>query len=111
MKSITTILSKTYSVFLSLISKFFIFLQAFLFLRLLLKFLGANPETWIVNILYRYSDVLISPFHLIFDDVYLWDLLIEMSTISAMAGYAIIMIIILKTLHLAQKEDWLLLCF
>lgn len=105
MKLITIILSKFYSAFLAWLSRFFIFIQFFLFLRLLLKFLEANPETLVVSILYKYSDVLISPFHLIFDDVYLWDLLIEMSTISAMVGYAIVMLIIIKALYLFQKED------
>ena len=75
-----------------------------MFLRLLLKFLGANPETLVVDILYRYSDALISPFDLIFDDVYVWGLLVEMSTLSAMAGYAIIMLLVLKALHLLRKE-------
>jgi len=105
MKLIMRILSKVYSVFLSSLSKFFLFLQFFLFLRLLLKFLGANPETLVVSIIYEYSDVLISPFNLIFGDIYLWDLLIEMSTISAMIGYAIVMFIILKVLRLFRKED------
>ena len=41
----------------------------------------------------------------IYDDIFVWDLLVEMSTISAMVGYAILMIIILKALHLVQKED------
>ena len=104
MKLITTILPKVYSVFLSLLSKFFAFLHSFLFLRLLLKFLGANPETLVVKILYKYSDILISPFSLIFDDVYIRGLLVEMSTISAMVGYAIVMVIIIKVLHLFQKE-------
>jgi len=105
MKSIMTILSKAYSVFLSLVSKIFIFLQAFLFARLLLKFLGANPETLVVNVLYKYSDVLISPFNFIFDDVYFSGLLVEMSTISAIVGYAIAMLIVLKVLQLFRKEE------
>lgn len=105
MKLITTILSKIYSAFLSLLSKFFIFVQFFLFLRLLLKFLGANPETLVVSLLYKYSDVLISPFNSIFNDVSVWGLLVEMSTLSAMAGYAIVMLIIIKTLHLIRKEE------
>lgn len=98
------VLSKIYSVFLSLLSKFFLFLQFFLFLRLLLKFLAANSETLIVSIIYKYSDILISPFNLIFNDIYLWDLLIEISTVSAMIGYAIAMFIVLKALRLCQKE-------
>ena len=104
MKPVTAILSNVYSVFLSLVSKFFVFLHSFLFLRLLLKFLGANPETLVVRILYEHSDVLISPFNLIFDDVYLRGLLIEMSTVSAVVGYAIVMIVIIKLFHLFRKE-------
>ena len=102
------ILFKVYSVFLSLLSKFFLFLQFFLFLRLLLKFLGANPETLVVGIIYKYSDILISPFNLIFNDIYLWDFLIETSTVSAMAGYAMAMFIIIKALRLFGKEYWFL---
>ena len=98
------ILFKVYSVFLSLLSKFFLFLQFFLFLRLLLKFLEANPETLVVGIIYKYSDILISPFNLIFNDIYLWDFLIETSTVSAMAGYAMAMFIIIKALRLFRKE-------
>ncbi len=99
------ILSRIYSAFLTLISRFFLFLQFFLFLRLLLKFLGANPETLVVGIVYKYSDILVSPFNLIFNDIYLWDLLIETSTISAMIGYAIVMFVIIKALRLFRKED------
>jgi len=98
------ILDKIYSASSSIFLKFFIFLQFSLFLRLLLKFLGANPETPIVNIIYKGSDILISPFNLIFDDIYLWGLLIEISTISAMIGYALVMFVIIKLLRLYHKE-------
>ena len=104
MRSVTRVLSNAYSVFLSLLSRIFLIFQLFLFLRLLLKFLGANPEALVVSIIYKYSTVLISPFELIFRNLHLGGRLIEMSTVSAMIGYAIAMFIILRILRLFQKE-------
>ena len=98
------ILGKIYSVFSSFLIKFFLFLQFFLFLRLLLKFLGANPETPVVSVIYKYSDIFISPFNLIFDDIYLGDFLIEISALSAMIGYAVVMFVIVKLLALRRRE-------
>ena len=83
--------------------KLFLFFQLFLFLRLLLKFLGANPETLIVNIIYGNSDTLVSPFNLIFRDIFWGGRLIEMSVISAMAGYAIAFFILIRILRLFQR--------
>lgn len=104
MKLILKFFSRFYSLFLSLIFKVFLFLQFFLFLRLFLKFFGANPETPVVSFIYKYSDILISPFRFIFNDIYFWNRLLEMSTVSAMAGYAVVMFIAPKILRLFQKE-------
>lgn len=95
---------KIYSIFSSFLLKFFLFLQVFLFLRLLFKFLGANPETPVVSIIYKGSDIFISPFNLIFDDIYLGNFLIEISTLCAMIGYAIVMFAIVKLLRLRRRE-------
>ena len=98
------ILSSVYSSFLSILFKLFLFFQLFLFLRLLLGFLGANPKTLVVDAIYKNSDVLISPFNFIFRDIFWGGRLIEMSVISAMAGYAIAFFILLKILRLFQRE-------
>jgi len=98
------ILSSIYSLILSIISKLFWLLQLFLFLRLLLKFLGANPQALVVNLIYKYSDILISPFSFIFRDIYWKGHLIEISVISAMIGYAIAMFLIFRILRLFSRD-------
>jgi len=97
-------LDKIYSIFSSFLFKFFIFLQLFLFLRLLLKFLGANPETPVVSTIYKGSDIFIAPFNMIFDDIYLGNFLIEISTLCAMIGYAVVMFFIVRLLRLRCRE-------
>lgn len=97
-------LDKINSIFSSFLLKFFLFLQIFLFLRLLLKFLGANPETPVVSIIYKGSDIFIAPFNMIFNDIYLGNLLIEISTLCAMIGYAVAMFAIIKLLRLRRRE-------
>lgn len=79
--------------------------EIFLFLRLILKFLGANPQTLVVNLIYEGSDVLVSPFNFIFPNIY-WPAgyLIEIATISAMIGYALSVFIIFQILRLFSKE-------
>jgi len=98
------ILSSVYSLFLSALSKLFLLLQLFLFLRLLLKFLGANPQTLVIDIIYGKSDVLVSPFNFIFRDFFWQDRLIETSAVSAMVGYAVAFFILIRILRLFQRN-------
>jgi len=97
------ILSSVYSLFLSALSKLFLLLQLFLFLRLLLKFLGANPEALAVDIIYRNSAVLISPFNFIFRDFSWQGRPIEMAAVSAMVGYAVAFFVLIRVLRLFQR--------
>jgi hypothetical protein len=97
------ILSSIYSLFLSALSKLFFLLQLFLFLRLLLKFLGASPEALAVDIIYRNSDTLVSPFNFIFNDLFWQGRLIEISVVSAMAGYAVAFFVLIRILRLFQR--------
>jgi len=98
------ILSNIYSLILSIISKLFWLFELFLFLRLLLKFLGANPETLVVNLIYKYSDILISPFSFIFRNIYWGGHLIETSVISAVIGYAIAMFIVFQIIKAFSRD-------
>jgi len=75
-----------------------------LFLRLLLKFLGANPQTLIVNLVYKHSDVVISPFSFIFPNIYWRGHLIEMSGVCAIVGYAIAAFIVFKILRIFARD-------
>lgn len=82
-----------------LIKKLFYLLEFFLFLRLILKFIGASPKALVVELIYKWSDFFISPFKFIFKNTY-WpqDYFIETATISAMIGYAILVLVIFKIL-------------
>lgn len=80
-----------------LIKKLFYVLGFLLFVRLLFKFAGANPEAVIVDLFYKWSDFFVSPFNSIFENVY-WpkDNLIETSTLIAMIGYGLVFLIFYK---------------
>jgi len=97
-------LSKTYSIFLYIVKRLFIIFEFFLFLRLLLKFLGANPQTLVVNFIYKYSDIIISPFQSIFPDIYWRSYFIDTVTISAMIGYVIAVFAILQILRVFSRD-------
>lgn len=96
MEIITKIYLRTYSV----ITRILYLLEIFLFLRLLLKFLSANPDVLIIDVVYKTSDILIFPFKFIFPDFYWNGLLVETATISAMSGYILLVYIYLKLLRL-----------
>lgn len=97
-------LSDLYSTFLSLLSKLFWLLELFLFLRLVLKFLGANPGALIVNLIYKYSDILVFPFRSIFSNFYWRGYFVEISTISAIIGYGLVALILLWFLRLFSND-------
>jgi len=99
MRILSNIYSFICSLILSIISKLFWLFELFLFLRLLLKFLGANPKTLVVNLIYKYSDIVISPFSFIFRNIYWGGHLIETSVISAVIGYAIAMFVIFQIIE------------
>lgn len=88
-----------------IIKKGFILLEFLLFLRFLLKLLGANPGALVVDLLYTYSDFLVSPFKNIFPDFFLFNLyLVDMSTVSAMVGYVMAVFVIFQIVKLFLKD-------
>jgi hypothetical protein len=82
-----------------------ILLEFFLLLRLILKFLGANPQAVIVDLFYKASGFFVSPFESIFQNIY-WpaDYLIETATVSAMIGYALALFIVFQILRLSSRD-------
>jgi len=98
------ILMKLDSFISSVVSKLLSLLEFFLFLRLLLKFLGANPLAIVVGFIYKYSDTFIAPFKFIFQNIYWNGHIIEISTIMAMIGYAIAVSILFQLLHLFSRD-------
>lgn len=91
--------------FISLILKRVLVLaEIFLFLRLVLKFLGANPQAFVIKYFYEFTGVIVWPFSGIFPNIWLLERLIEIVTLSAIVGYAIAVFIVLKTLKLMVKQ-------
>ena len=98
------ILTKIGSFISSVVSKLFSLLEFFLFLRLLLKFFWANPDTLVVKIIYKYSEILVSPFNSIFPNIYWRNYFIETSTIAAMIGYGIVVFVLFRLLRLFSQD-------
>lgn len=90
---------KICSVTVSILEKLFFLMEGFLFLRFILKFLEASPKALIVKIIFRYSDILVSPFNFIFPNFDFRGYFVEISVISAIIGYAILAFIVFKVLH------------
>jgi len=91
-----------------LVNKLLALIEGFLFLRLLLKFLGASEKAFIVDLIYKGTDVLVSPFDFIFPNIY-WpkDMLIETATLSAMIGYAILALLLYQLLRLLSGDQFI----
>ncbi|MDD5145949.1 MAG: YggT family protein [Candidatus Pacebacteria bacterium] len=98
------ILSNFFSMIGSLIEKILSVFELFLFIRLLLNFLAANPGNFIVRAIYDYSSIFISPFNSIFHDIYWKGHLIEISTVLAMVAYAIAVQIVLILINSLSNE-------
>src|SRR3989344_774052 len=84
----------------NVLSVVFNILQFLLALRLVLVFLGANASAPLVAWFYDFTGRLIGPFSGAFPDISLGIFVIELSTIFAMIGYAIIAWIIFRILSL-----------
>ncbi len=74
-------------------------------MRIVLKFLAANPIAVIVDLVYKVSDIVIYPWSGIFKNAYLTGGgMVDVVAISAMIGYPVLVYIILEVIYLAAKE-------
>ena len=97
MPKLNSVLFSISSLLFSLIERLFYLMEFFLFMRLILKLVDANPKAPVVNALYVWSDLLVMPFNAIFKNIPLpWGYYLETATICAMAGYAIVIFILFK---------------
>lgn len=81
------------------------FFELFLGLRLVLRLLGANPTTPIVELLYLITSVINAPFKGIFSNIELRSGgVFDLVTITAMVGYPIIVYLLIEFLNLVVKE-------
>ena len=99
------ILSKICSIISYAIKRLLFLLEVFLFLRLLLKFLNANPEAIISRLIYECSDIIVYPFKFIFPDIH-WPpgYTIETIAIAAMVGYAILVFVLFRLFRLFSED-------
>jgi uncharacterized protein YggT (Ycf19 family) len=73
-------------------------------IRMMLRFLEANPQAIIVELLYRVTDALATPFRGIFPDLVLSNgSVIDLSTLSAMIGYPVIAYLVIVFLELVTR--------
>ena len=84
----------------NILSVFFNILQFLLALRLVLVFLGANASAPLLAWFYDFTGRLVGPFSGAFPDIAIGFFVLELSTIFAMIGYAIIAWIIFRILSL-----------
>ncbi len=79
--------------------------EVFLAIRLVLRFLGANPAAQIVELVYKISEVIIVPFKGIFANIALsGGGVVDVVTLSAMVGYPVIVYILVELARLASKD-------
>jgi len=99
------IITKIYDIVETIVLRLLGLLELFLFLRFILKFFNANPETLVVNYIYKWSGIIVLPFDFIFPDIH-WPkgYFIETSTLSAMVGYAILVFAVFRLLKLFSQD-------
>src|SRR5262245_42080228 len=83
----------------------FSLVEFLLLLRLILFYLGANPEALIVRWIYKIVWVINFPYHNIFG-VYSWnDRLIDLTTVASIIGYALSVAIIFSILDYMAPQN------
>lgn len=74
--------------------------ELLLSVRIILKFLGAGEKALIVKFLYFITGILTSPFRFIFPSIYFQKGWVDLTALSAIVGYFILAIVVLKLLNL-----------
>ena len=92
--------------FVYFLSRLLLLAELILFLRLVLKFLGANSYAFVVKELYKLTDVMIWPVNSIFPNFYWGERLVDAVAISAMVGYLIAFLIVAGVLRLIFYNEY-----
>ncbi|MFH0712427.1 MAG: hypothetical protein V2A55_01000 [Candidatus Jorgensenbacteria bacterium] len=81
------------------------FFELFLGLRLILRLLGANPSTPIVDLLYTLTDTIMIPFQGIFSNMRFQNgSVLDVVAITSMIGYPIIVYLLIELIDAIAKE-------
>ena len=89
-----------HGVFSLIIKYFFALLEALIGIRVVLRFLGASERAIIVDLIYGLTDIFLVPFRYIFPNIYLRDGIVDIVAVSAMIGYFIVVLAVLRLLDL-----------
>jgi len=89
-------LQKLKNKFFKFLSKVFLLIELLLGIRFVLRFLGANEKTYIVNFFYRSTNFLIFLFRGIFSNVNWGGFTLDLVVLSAMVGYFLFFLILKK---------------
>ncbi len=90
----------------SFVKKVLIAVEALLLLTVVLRFLDANEETFIVKVLYKASDIVVWPFQRIFPNHILSDgTFLDIVGITSMVGYGLIILILYLVMKAQSKEE------
>lgn len=96
-----------YYLIASLIKYFTALLELLLGIRVILKFLGASARAEIVQLVYGISDFFAAPFKFIFPNISIsGGGVIDFVAISAMVGYLVLVLIILKLLKIIFLRNY-----
>lgn len=97
---IVTILAKTYYWLMYLSRRVLAIIELFLFLRLLLRFLAAAPQSFVVALIYEVTEKILLPFHGIFPDITVVGRSLDIVAVSGMIGYLLAYFILGRILSL-----------
>ncbi len=89
------LLAKIYNGWKRFLELLLILAEFLLALRFAMKFLSANVSSFVIDYLYRLTDILIWPFNFIFPNLAWQNHLVDMIAVSAMSGYLIAFFVLL----------------
>lgn len=96
--------SKVYSFFEYILKRAITLAGLLIFIRMVLKFFGANPTSFIVEKLYSNTDILLWPFRGIFENIEWMGHTIDIVSACAIAGYAVLVFLILQLLKVLTRQ-------
>jgi hypothetical protein len=102
--SITTVLTRGRYWLMYLLREILVIAELFIFLRLLLRFLLAAPQSFVVALIYEVTDNILFPFRGIFQDITVIGRPLDIIAISGMIGYVLVYFILARILSLLVRS-------
>lgn len=97
-------LAKVHYWLVYILRKVLAIIELVLFLRVVLKFFSASSQSFVVALIYEFTDVIVWPFQSIFPDVQISGMTLDLVVISAMLGYLTVYFVCTRILGLLVRE-------